>query len=85
MNSWEGNDRKHNLFWGMEKAKQMLGLCWDLCLDKVPRCMPTILSERIILSQINGIYDPLGLAKPFMMKAKLLRRQLLSLDRRNLD
>ena len=28
----------------------------------------------MILSQVNGIYDPLGLATPFIIRAKLLLR-----------
>ena len=30
----------------------------------------------MILSQINAIYDPLGLAGPFIVRAKILMRQL---------
>lgn len=46
------------------------------------------------MSQINGIYNPSGLAKPFTMKAKLLMgamkakilmRQLRSVEGRSLD
>ena len=34
------------------------------------------LTKRMILSQINGIYDPLGLLVPFTMKAKVLMQNL---------
>ena len=47
--------------------------------------MPTIFTKRKILSQINGIYDPLGLAKPFTMKAKLFMRQLWNVEGKSLD
>jgi hypothetical protein len=30
----------------------------------------------MILSQINGIYDPLGLASPFVVRAKIMMRKL---------
>ena len=33
-------------------------------------------TRRMILSQINGIYDPLGLLVPFTIKAKILMQQL---------
>lgn len=103
--------RRQNLFKGMEKAEQVLGLHWDQCkcdfqfkvkvnfapqrhkvhsgpnlsLDQVPKYMQTILLKRIILSQINGISNPLRLAAPFTMKDKLLTRQLLSMEGRSLD
>ena len=47
--------------------------------------MPTILTKMLILSQIYGIYDPLGLATPFTMKAKLLMRQLWNVEQKGLD
>ena len=50
----------------------------NLNLDQIPRELPITLSKRMILSQVNGIYDPMGLATPFTMKAKLLMRQLWS-------
>ena len=33
-------------------------------------------SKRTILAQVNSIYDPLGLAGPFTVRAKILMRQL---------
>ena len=37
---------------------------------------PQQLTKRMILSQINSIYDPLGLAGPFTVRAKILMRHL---------
>ena len=37
-------------------------------------------TKRIILSQVNSIYDPLGLAGPFTVRAKILRRQLWGME-----
>ena len=34
------------------------------------------LTKRSILSQVNGIYDPLGLVAPFTVKAKIMLRKL---------
>jgi hypothetical protein len=44
--------------------------------------IPEVLTKRIILSQVNGIYDPLGLESPFIIRAKMILRKLstLSLD-----
>ena len=36
----------------------------------------TGLTKRKILSQVNSIYDPLGLASPYTVRAKILMRQL---------
>ena len=37
-----------------------------------------VLTKRMILSQINSIYDPLGLVSPFTVRAKILMRKLWS-------
>ena len=48
----------------------------DLLAEEIPSAIPTNLTKRMILSQVNGIYDPLGLATPFTVRAKMLLRQL---------
>ena len=37
---------------------------------------PQQLTKRIIMSQITSVYDPLGLAGPFTVRAKILLRRL---------
>ena len=37
---------------------------------------PTQLTRRMILSQVNGIFDPLGLVSPFVVNAKILLRKI---------
>jgi len=37
---------------------------------------PDVMTKRIILSQINSMYDPLGLAGPYTVRAKILMRRL---------
>ena len=44
--------------------------------DETENKIPNLLSKRIVLSQLNGIYDPLGLLVPFTIKGKLLMRNL---------
>ena len=48
----------------------------NLSQDQVPASIPTVLTKRMVLSQINGTYDPMGLATPFTIKAKILMRRL---------
>ena len=35
-----------------------------------------VMTKRIILSRVNSIYDPLGLAGPYTVRAKILMRRL---------
>ena len=37
---------------------------------------PQQLTRRMILSQVNGIFDPLGLVSPFVVNAKILLRRV---------
>ena len=57
----------------------------DLNINQIPSEIPISLTKRMVLSQVNGIYDPLGLATPFTAKAKILLRKLCGPDMKNLD
>ena len=48
----------------------------DLKSEQIPSEIPDLLTKRMILSQVNSIYDPLGLAGPFTVRAKILMRRL---------
>ena len=48
-------------------------------ISEVP---PQQLTKRMLLSQINSVYDPLGLAGPFTVRAKILMRHLWGSDRK---
>ena len=48
----------------------------DHCLENIPSKVPVALTKRMVLSQVNGIYDPLCLASPFIVKAKILMIKL---------
>ena len=41
-----------------------------------------ILTKRIVLSIVNGIYDPLGLATPFTVRGKILLRKITAIEPR---
>eukprot|EP00794_Sanderia_malayensis_P021204 gene21204-23286_t len=57
----------------------------DLTIDQIPLEMPLALTKRMILSQVNGIYDPLGLATAVTARAKILLRKLCGTSMKNLD
>ena len=48
----------------------------DIKREQIPREIPDLLTKRMILSQVNSIYDPLGLAGPFTVRAKIMMRRL---------
>ena len=48
----------------------------DLKSEQIPSKIPDLLIKRMILSQVNSIYDLLGLASLFTVQAKILVRRL---------
>ena len=44
--------------------------------DEIISTLSEQLTKRAILSQVNSIYDPLGFAGPFTVRAKILMREL---------
>ena len=50
----------------------------DLELSQIKEEFPKDLTRRMVLSQVNGIYDPIGLLCPFVLKAKILLRDITS-------
>ena len=44
----------------------------SLNINQVTSEIPIALTKRMVLSQVNGMYGPLGLATPFTAKAKIL-------------
>ena len=38
--------------------------------------IPKVLTRRMILAQVNRMYDPLGLISPFVVRAKIMMRKL---------
>ena len=67
-------------------AQRSLGVYWNLEEDtftfKV--CLPEKpFTRRGVLSVVNSIYDPLGLAVPVLLEGKLLLQQLVLLGKKN--
>jgi len=48
----------------------------NLTVDNVLECFPAVLTQRMILSQLNSFFDPVGLAAPVIVCAKIMMRRL---------
>ena len=48
----------------------------DLSQSEIPEKVPKQLTRRIVLSQLNGFFDPAGLLVPFIMRGKIMMRLL---------
>jgi len=57
----------------------------DLTSADIPRMVPEILTKRMILSLVNGIFDPLGLSAPFVVQGKMLLRKLNKQEKADWD
>ena len=52
----------------------------DIEYDQIPERIPQRLTKRKILSQVNSIFDPLGLAAPLVVRAKIMLRKLWAIE-----
>ena len=48
----------------------------DLCAEDIPEKIPDQLTKRIVMAQLNGIYDPIGFLVPLTIKGKTCMRDL---------
>ena len=62
------------------RKKHKLRVETDSKTNPLPYKIPEQLTKRIILSQVNSIYDPLGLSGPFTVRAKIMMRQIWASD-----
>ena len=59
-------------------APSILGLQWNVKSDSLESCrdmgkeVPAEVTQRIVLSQVSSLFDPLGLFSPFTVKMRLL-------------
>ena len=44
----------------------------DLLPSQVPRSLPLVLTRRLVLQQVMGVFDPYGILASFMLQAKIL-------------
>lgn len=88
--SMTGTEKVLGLLWEPETDRFVFKLNLRFCkvsnkgnikpairLEELEREMPSILTKRIILSQVASLYDPLGFVNPVTLKAKLMMRNLV--------
>ncbi|KAJ8031579.1 hypothetical protein HOLleu_24812 [Holothuria leucospilota] len=61
-------------------VQRTLGVCWDLKTDsftfRLAEPNPNCCTKRMVLSEVNGVFDPIGLAAPVIIKGKMLLREM---------
>ena len=66
-------------------AQRSLGVAWDLERDAFTYKVSTPdrpFTRRGVLSLVNSIYDPLGLAAPILLEGRLLLKQLVTMGKK---
>ena len=65
------------------RVKKALGVTWNLERDTLGFCVNVrqmeVVTRRRILSVISSVYDPLGVAGPFVLRGKLMLQELIAL------
>ena len=51
-----------------------------LNVDTIKTSFPSVITRRMVLSQVEKIFDPLGLLVPFVLRAKILLRKTCNKD-----
>merc|ERR1712080_546139 len=62
----------------LSKKKKGLRTNPDLVLSDMEKFQEATLTRRVLLSLVNGIYDPLGIASPYTIKLKLLMKSTIA-------
>ncbi|VVC31118.1 Retrotransposon, Pao [Cinara cedri] len=79
-----GKDVRDPLFTlelGDEEMVKSLGLCWKPVPDEftftvTPMPIRSRLTKRALLSNLNKVFDPLGLVSPILLKGKIFLQQI---------
>jgi hypothetical protein len=74
--STESDTLSYEVKINFSKKKRRLRTEPNLTEQNIIDHIPQQLTRRMILSQVNGIFDPLGLVSPFVVNAKILLRRV---------
>ena len=64
------------------KKKRKVHTQPEISQQEIPAGIPEMLTKRMVLSQVNGIYDPMGLVAPFTVRAKIMLRKVWAQDKK---
>ena len=64
------------------KKKRKVHTQPDLSQQEITAGIPEMVTKRMVLSQVNGIYDPMGLVAPFTVRARIMLRKLWAQDKK---
>ena len=74
-----------------EESSHVLGLKWNHATDTLvvsrgtnPDIKPTV-TQRVVLSLVSSVYDPIGLVAPYTVKARLLLKDIWRLSGQQWD
>ena len=67
-----------NFIFNPSKKKKGLKSSPDLTLADMERFQDSSPTRRALLSVVNGVYDPLGMASPYTIKLKLLMKATIA-------
>ena len=74
---WDPNEDKLLYTVGIRFSKFQ----WLTSKSQITAVLPLTLMKQQILSQVNSIYDPVGLISPFIVRAKIMLRKSWALNR----
>ena len=75
--SWNPADDTINFVVTLNFSKKKHGERTEPKLEResLPESLPSVLTKRLVLQQVMGIYDPMGLVSPFTLLAKIYLRE----------
>ena len=74
----DGSSALSKTFEAEPLAPSILGLQWNVKSDSLEICcgmakeVPAVVTQRVVLSQVSSVIDPLGLFSPFVVRMRLL-------------
>ena len=76
---------------GAEQSSHVLGLKWDHVKDTlfvsrgVDRPLDKAITQRTVLNFVSSVYDPVGLVAPYIVRARLLLKDIWKISGQSWD